>query len=727
MGRKTYQVTGVVMSAVRRLLGVKLSFTGTENLVDSPTLFVANHFTRIETFLIPYVIYLAARRRVRSLGYHSLFRGLFGRYFRALGGMSTLDPRRNRTIIRELMTGYCDWVIYPEGALIKNKKTVHRGRLRLERPDRQGPPHTGAAMLALKAELCKRRYLAACDEDDARRIEYYEEAYELAGPHEICSRDIVMTPVTLTFYPMRPSRNLINKAAKFLVRDLDPRVEEELAVEGSILLAETEIQVHFGQAVPVGEYLGRLRGLARRMAGVFSEEERTTDMFLHRQSRRLTATCMRSIYNNLEVNLDHLFCYGLRVCGGQEIAEDDLRRALYLTAAELQRAQGVRLHPTLRNGNTALVTGAPMPSLESVMRLARRQRILLRNGGIWRVDTRRLRERHDFHAIRLQNMVQVIGNEVEPIGTVVEAVKRHFSLSQAQLRKRTSAVLRQRDLNVFEAEYEAEYRPDDSKPREGGAPFFLEREGSGVGVVLVHGYLAAPQQVRPLAEHLHGLGCTVYGVRLPGHGTAPHQLTAVRWTDGVEAVGRGYGIVRQHADRVVLVGFSLGGVLSLVQASRHARAVAGVAVVNPPLRLRDVRAPLVGPLVRWNGAMRRLGLAAGHLRRLNDDTESPDTNYTTDYLHGVLELRMACDHCTKRLGRVMAPLLVIQSDDDPLVSPRGATMLLQRVASADKSLVEVTSDRHVIICGDGSDVVFEHVGEFVDRIAQGAGPLARGR
>ena len=169
-----------VLTAIRKMLGVKLRVTGTENLVERPTLFVANHFTRIETFLIPYVIFRHAGRQVHSLGTPTVFKGLFGKYFEALGGMSTRDPRRNRTIVRELMTGRHAWVIYPEGGLIKNKKTMHRGRLHLTHPERAGPPHTGAALLALKSEMCKRRYLMACETDDLTDTVSYSDLIDAA-------------------------------------------------------------------------------------------------------------------------------------------------------------------------------------------------------------------------------------------------------------------------------------------------------------------------------------------------------------------------------------------------------------------------------------------------------------------------------------------------------------------------------------------------------------------
>jgi esterase/lipase/1-acyl-sn-glycerol-3-phosphate acyltransferase len=661
------------------------------------------------------VIYEYAGRQVRSLGTHSVFKGLFGRYFEALGGMSTRHPRRNRTIVKELMAGQSDWIIYPEGGLIKNKKLVHRGRLKLTHPEREGPPHTGAAMLALKAQMSKRRYLQACAEDDLRRIEFYEDVYGFTDPQQVCPDDLVIVPVTLTFYPMRPSRNLLNRLARYFVRELDPRIDEELQVEGSILFKGSEICVHFGEPLEVADFLGGVTEVARRFMGIFSEES-STDLFLRKQATRLTDACMRTIYRNLEVNFDHLFSYGLRAHGGDRIAVDDLRAALYLAAAELASAQDVRLHPSMRNGITSLVTGEPYAPWESAVGLAAREGVLKRDDEYFTVDRAALHEEHEFHDIRLEKMMQVIANELEPVSPAVEAVRRNVKLSSDDIRTRTSQVLRDREETVYERDYASVFHPEESKDKDFGEPYLLEAGGATTGVVLAHGYLASPQQVRPLAEHLLNEGITVYVVRLTGHATAPEQLTRVRWEDWLDCLSRGCGLVRQHCQHVVAGGFSLGGALALVLAARLRDRVDGVFSINAPVKLRDRRAPLVGPLIRWHGAMRRLGLGNGEYRLSNEATESPDINYGFDYLQGIREVRRAGRACLRSVQRVMSPALLIQADADPLVSPAGGRLLLERLGTPDKVLTTLPFDRHLIVRDEGAEAVFSLVARFVKRV-----------
>lgn len=716
MGQKAYKVSGAVLGAVSRMLGIKIRVTGTENLICQPTLFVANHFTRVETFLIPWIIYRAAGRHVRSLGTHSVFRGLFGRYFRAVGGMSTRHPRRNRTIIRELMTSRNDWIIYPEGGLIKNKKTIHRGRLELDHPDRSGPPHTGAAMLALKAEIAKRRYLEAVQEDDLRRVEYYELTYGLPDVNAIDRRGIVMVPVTLTFYPMRPTRNIVNRLAKFFIHDLDPRIDEELTVEGSLLLRGADICIHFGEPIEVGDYLGKMVAMARKVAGLFNED-RGADLFLRTQARRLTETCMRSIYGNIEVSFDHLFSHGLRVLEADRIQIDDLQAAMFLSAQELAQSDDVRLHPTMTNGITSLVTGAHYPPWDTAIGLAMSEGVIRRDEDYFIVDRAKMEQEHSFHTIRLEKMMQVIANEIEPVRPAVEAVQRYVNLSTAQLRKRTSAALRERETQMFDRDYTDAFDPTHSKAKQQGEPFFLEKRGASVGVVLTHGYLASPEQVRPLAEFLHDRGYSVYVVRLPGHGTAPDQMNHVRWQEWLDAVSRGLALVRQHCETVIVGGFSMGGTLSLLLAARQAGVIHGVFGINAPGKLRDRRASLVGPIVGWNSWMRRLRLSGNHYSISNVGTESPEINYGVEYLRGVRELRRAMKVCHRSLGDVKAPVLLLQGNHDPLVDPDGGRMLLRRLGCDDKILSTMSFDRHLIIRGDGSEKVFAAVDRFVKRIA----------
>ena len=727
MGLRTYRATGVFLRSMESVLGINIRITGAENLIDRPTLFVVNHFTRFETMIIPYATYRCTRKQVRSLADHKLFQGVMGKYLKSCGVMSVREPLRNRAIIGDLMTGRFGWVIYPEGLMLKNKKMVHKGKLVLDNPERKGRPHTGAAVMALKTELHKAEYLRAWNREDAATVASLRERFGIESPDELSALGTVVVPVNITYYPLRPDQNMVSRMAKLLKPGLTGRFEEELQVEGKILLDDTDMSVHFCPPIQVADYLDRPTHWARRVAGLFSKRW-NTELGLRTQAQRLTDTAMRAIYTNVEVNLDHLFCSGLRALHGRTIPVEKFHRAIHLTALELRRRDDVRLHPHLVSGLLPLVTNGVTEQLESIAALASRAGVISKGNGTYHVHRDVLEQDVPFHNVRVANTVQVIANEAEPIPHVVSAIRRNVNLADHELRDRVACAVWQADRDVFHRDYHRARELSDRSSDAVGEPFFLRAKGAQLGIVLTHGYLAAPEEIRQLAEFLHDCGYSVYGVRLEGHGTAPGAMRDATWQGWARSVARGYAAVRHDCKKVVLGGFSLGGVLSLYLASMHKHRVQGVFSINGPVRLRDRRMGMVPAVVLWNRLLDTARISKGQWRSVsNCQTENPGINYELNYVRGINQVRLAIAGCMKRLGEVKAPALIIQADRDPIVRPESGRTLYERLGSERKYLTEMSFDRHVIVRGDGSEKVFEAVRDFVQSMADPARPrIVRG-
>ncbi|MFA6244990.1 MAG: 1-acyl-sn-glycerol-3-phosphate acyltransferase, partial [Candidatus Hydrogenedentales bacterium] len=72
---------------------------------DMAAIFVVNHFTRVETVLLPYAIHKHTGKEVWSLAAAELFKGRIGQYLLAMGNVSTKDPDRDAIIVRSLLKG----------------------------------------------------------------------------------------------------------------------------------------------------------------------------------------------------------------------------------------------------------------------------------------------------------------------------------------------------------------------------------------------------------------------------------------------------------------------------------------------------------------------------------------------------------------------------------------------------------------------------------------------
>jgi esterase/lipase len=269
------------------------------------------------------------------------------------------------------------------------------------------------------------------------------------------------------------------------------------------------------------------------------------------------------------------------------------------------------------------------------------------------------------------------------------------------------------DQDQFIADYLTYRRENESKPVHVGAPFLLTRFRSRIGVLLVHGYLAAPKEVRPLANFLHQHGCTVYGPRLRGHGTSPEDLAGRTWEDWLASVERGYLILASTCKDVVLGGFSMGSGLALHAAACNLPKVRAVVAINPPAKLRKKSAKLVPAVALWNRLVDRISTAYNHRHFIPNDPENPDINYSRNPVGGISELMELMDRVSERLEEVTIPTLVIQGSEDPVVHPEGTEELYQKLGTSDKELTIFPEARHVIIRGEGSQRVFARVWEFI--------------
>lgn len=719
ISKMTRRATGLGLGLIESLMRSTIRVEGVEHVQPGPVLFIANHFTRFETFVLPYLIDGHIGRNVHSLAYHKLFSGRFGDFLMSIGARPTGDPIVKHTMVEDLMTGRHDWLIYPEGSMIKNKKIWAKGHYEIDSPDRAGMPHTGAAIMALKAMIYKRLYRQACERGEMELKARYEKRYHLAGPQDIAVPDLQIIPINITYFPIRPGRNLVHRLARWLFRQLPSVLDEELAMEGSLLLSETDISVYFGKPLQLDHYLSLVMPTLQTPLP-FVDQLRRANHIMGALKNRLTRRMMHAVYNRLTVNLDHLFCAGLRQVPGDRIRCDEFHQAIYLAARRLQADGSRRSHPSIGPDLVDVVTGAPSPTLTSVRGLAEQEGTLRVEDGHYIINRASLTAEHSFHDIRLKNVVAVIANELEPMRKAVHHLRKALGMSRTERRREVARLFEREAIEEFIAERHTVAASPHLKEESVGRPFLLQRKGNRIGVVLSHGYLAAPPEVRPLAEHLHRLGFAVCAPRLTGHGTAPERLAAATAENWLRDYRRAVTIMRGRCDHVVLAGFSAGGLLALAAAAGR-DDVLGVLAINPCLRLADRMSRLVPAVVGFNHLLDRAHIPGGRFDHVTNHAENPDTNYPLNYLDGVYQLDRLMTLANAALPQVRVPALVIQGDHDPVVDPASGPLALAGIGGEEKELVQMSFARHVIIRGEGAEAVHERVAEFITDLAERVG------
>lgn len=242
----------------------------------------------------------------------------------------------------------------------------------------------------------------------------------------------------------------------------------------------------------------------------------------------------------------------------------------------------------------------------------------------------------------------------------------------------------------------------------GAEPFHFP--GGPVGVLVCHGFTGTTQSMRPLGEAIAAAGYTVTGPRLAGHGVTPHAMARTGAADWICSVDAAIAALRRTCERIVLVGLSMGGTLSLHAAARHGDVIAGVVPINGAVTLES---PELGSIVLAPDAPE-------FLPGVGSDIKAPgvvELAYPHVPVAALRELYALVAATYAMLPRVTCPALVFQSREDHVVAPSNATSIVSRLGSARVDLRWLDDSYHVATLDNDRERIARETIAFVGAVA----------
>ena len=261
------------------------------------------------------------------------------------------------------------------------------------------------------------------------------------------------------------------------------------------------------------------------------------------------------------------------------------------------------------------------------------------------------------------------------------------------------------------------------------------------GVLLVHGLTGTPNEMRLLGKGLQRAGFTVYAVQLAGHCGTQADLLATRWTDWAATVHQGAERLRARVDRMVVMGLSMGAVLSLELAIARPELVDGVGALSTMFQYDGWSMPfhtrlsfLLRPFRFFGIGRQRVfmeqppyGIKDEALRkRIVAQMHSGDSaaaGLPGNPWYAVIEMRALARHVMQRLGQVTAPCLVVHASQDDVSSPANAELVARKVRGPVE-LVLLHDSYHMITIDRERRTVTARAVAFTARIADAAAPDA---
>lgn len=280
----------------------------------------------------------------------------------------------------------------------------------------------------------------------------------------------------------------------------------------------------------------------------------------------------------------------------------------------------------------------------------------------------------------------------------------------------TSQALLAAEEILFAQEYAQHHLPGESKGPEIGKPFLLHNPSAHSGILLVHGLMAAPEEVRQLADYLFAQGYTVYAPRMAGHGTSALDLNSREHQEWSASVQRGYAILRGCCDEVIAAGFSTGAAVMLQQVIEHPAQFSALISISAPLRFTKFSAHFAGPVHGLNRLLQRSGLP--HLAKpfVTNHADNPHINYLRCPVASIVQIKRLMKQVVPALPRIHIPALIVHASHDPKVHVQSARDIYRHIGSRHKEYMEVEFDLHGIIRGEISQQVFARITDFLHKL-----------
>lgn len=243
----------------------------------------------------------------------------------------------------------------------------------------------------------------------------------------------------------------------------------------------------------------------------------------------------------------------------------------------------------------------------------------------------------------------------------------------------------------------------------GAEPF--SHIGTGdTGVLVLHGFTGNPGSMRGLAEACAAAGFHVELPQLAGHGTAMEDMVPTRWADWSADAEAAYQSLQKRASKIVVMGLSMGGALTLWMGAEHPEVV-GLVCVNPATQ------PQTDEVL---GMLRDMVAGGAEVMDgIGSDIAEPgvvETAYPGTPLAALLSFQEdGLVLLAQRYASIKMPLLLFTSVQDHVVNPADSDALVDSYGG-DVERVMLERSYHVATQDFDKEIIFEKAVAFARRV-----------
>lgn len=216
------------------------------------------------------------------------------------------------------------------------------------------------------------------------------------------------------------------------------------------------------------------------------------------------------------------------------------------------------------------------------------------------------------------------------------------------------------------------------------------------GVLLIHGFTGSREEVRALYNYLQGKGFTVSMPVLSGHEKSRRELaqaTRQEWKQDVETA---YIDLSKTCDKIVVVGFSMGGLLAANLYQKY--PFNGLITVNTPIYYWNLKRIIPNLISNFKIYFQKYFRSA-----------------TNKALRSMWQFQLLLSSTKKLFSRIGCKALVIQVQDDDTVNRKSGDYIYDRL-QGEKAKIKPAKGGHLFFLSQYYQEVLEPILQFITAV-----------
>lgn len=213
-----------------------------------------------------------------------------------------------------------------------------------------------------------------------------------------------------------------------------------------------------------------------------------------------------------------------------------------------------------------------------------------------------------------------------------------------------------------------------------------------IGVILIHGFGGCKEEVQKLHTFLNEHHVPTFCIDLPGHGSHRQNIKKTNRKEWIQAIKKLYLQKSRDFEQFVLIGFSMGGLLS-VQLTELKPA--SIVFINTPVYYWNIKQIIKNLVHDFRSEIKRYAIRC---------IDKP--------LPTLIQFCLLLRETKKKFKEVSCPALIFQTKDDDLVYPISAKYIYKRVQNP-KPIEWIENSGHFVLEGEKSPFVCKKILEHI--------------